>query len=275
MTHYHVLLERIANEYAGLTKNSRRIADFLQSSPERLLMLSTAEIAESCGVSKTSVSRFIRQIGYQDHTELRHQLLAEREQGTPVVTGDGVESDIQFDISELQQLQNYLASVDLSVLIETLAQARRIKVIGYRNSYPLALHLRQQLLQCRPNVDLLPTPGQTLGEELASLDEQDFVILVGIRRRPKSFKNLVAYLQAKPCLLITDQSGLKYSNQVAHLLSCHLNNETPLDSHAAPMSLIAYLVNRLYLHLGSAAVQQSSAVSQSYAQLEELDEHII
>ncbi len=42
-----------------------------------------------------------------------------------------------------------------------MVAARRIVVIGMRNAYPAALHLRQQLLQARGQVLVLPQPGQT------------------------------------------------------------------------------------------------------------------
>ena len=45
-----------------------------------------------------------------------------------------------------------------------MVAARRIVVIGMRNAYPAALHLRQQLLQARGQVLVLPQPGQSLSE---------------------------------------------------------------------------------------------------------------
>ncbi|MGB5445963.1 MAG: MurR/RpiR family transcriptional regulator, partial [Psychromonas sp.] len=72
------LSERITLHYPKLTESSRRVADYLQLNPEKVLMHSTAEIAEACAVSKASVSRFIRQLGYDDHLALRSELMAER-----------------------------------------------------------------------------------------------------------------------------------------------------------------------------------------------------
>ncbi len=38
-----------------------------------------------------------------------------------------------------------------------MVAARRIVVVGMRNAYPAALHLRQQLLQARGQVLVLPS----------------------------------------------------------------------------------------------------------------------
>lgn len=268
---HHSLSERITQQYSRLTESSRRVADYLQLNPEKILMLSTAEIAESCSVSKTSVSRFIRQLGYEDHVALRQELMQEREKGIPVLTSNIEDPEIQHDMRALEQLWAQLATLDVTELVEAIANAKRVKIIGYRNSYPLAMHFRQQLMQCRANVELLPLPGQTLGEDLVSIADDDFVIVIGIRRRVAQFEKIIHHLSGKPCLLITDQSGQKYADAVAHFLVCHMNNQAPLDSYAVPMSLISYLVNKVYRHLGQHAAQLSRHISHSYAQLNEVE----
>jgi DNA-binding MurR/RpiR family transcriptional regulator len=133
------------------------------------------------------------------------------------------------------------------------------------------MHFRQQLMQCRGGVDLLPLPGQTIGEDLASLSEDDFVVIIGIRRRVVNFPEMISFLSKFDCLLITDQSGQKYSQHVQHVFVCYMNNDLPLDSYAAPMSLISHLVNQAFLHLKGSASAVSSQISINYKQLGELE----
>lgn len=265
------LIERITQHYPELTGSGRRLADYLQLNPEKLLICSTNEIAEACGVSKTSVSRFIRKLGYQDHTALRNELIAQRDKGEPMLTSSIESAELQDELRSLERLWQQLANMDLSTLIEAIATAPQIKIIGYRNSYPLAMHFRQQLMQCRGGVELLPVPGQTIGEDLASIGSDDLVILVGIRRRVSHFAQIIEQLKDNRTLLLTDQSGQQYGQRVSHCLVCYMNNQAPLDSYAAPMSLISYLVNRTYRYLSSQAVKTSGKVSVHYAQLGELE----
>ncbi len=265
------LAERITQHYSKLTESSRRIADYLQLNPEKLLMLSTGEIAEACAVSKTSVSRFIRQLGYDDHLALRNELMAERERGVPVLTANLDGCGFQQELQALEQLCAQLSEMDLDTLIKEIAAAKRVKIIGYRNSYPVAMHFRQQLMQCRADVELLPLPGQTLGEDLISIGPDDFVIVIGIRRRVKLFSRIIEQLSGQRVLLITDQSGQKYAHSVSHILTCCMNNQMPLDSYAVPMSLVSYLVNKVYIHLNGSASMLSSKITASYSQLDELE----
>ncbi len=61
-----------------------------------------------------------------------------------------------------------------------MVAARRIVVVGMRNAYPAALHLRQQLLQARGQVLVLPQPGQSLSEELVDLTADDLVVMMAL-----------------------------------------------------------------------------------------------
>lgn len=264
------MVERIAQHYAELTNNNRRLADYLMVNPEKILMLSTNEIAQECSVSKASVSRFIRKLGYQDHGCLRTELLGERDKGTPMVTLSDA-TGFSTELLALESLWSQIEGIDLAPFIDALVNSKKIKVIGFRNSYPVAMHLRQQLLQCRQHVDLLPLPGQTLGEDIASFDKDDFVVLIGIRRRLQGFAQLIDQLPSHQTLLITDQTGIHYQSQAACTLVCPMGNDRPLDSYAAPMALVSYLSNRVYDKLGRKAVENSESVSKTYTILNELE----
>ncbi|WP_394149819.1 MurR/RpiR family transcriptional regulator [Vibrio maritimus] len=265
------ITERIAQHYSELTQGNRRLADYLLVNPDKILMLSTNEIAEACDVSKASVSRFIRKLGYQDHISLRNELLEERDKGTPMALSNEVEVDFSSEIRALESLLDHIQESDMGAITERLSHSARIKIIGYRNSYPVAMHFRQQLVQGRPGVELLPLPGQTIGEDIASIGEDDFVVVIGIRRRVKGFESLLSALPQQRTLLITDQTGLKFKPLVAHTLICPMSNSSPLDSYAVPMALISYLSNRVFNHLGKQAVENTEFVAQTYTQLGEIE----
>lgn len=271
MTTKNSLTARITKHYSSLSDGNQRIADFLMLNPEKILIFSTAEIAEACNISKTSVSRFIRKLGYEDHIELRNEMLAERDSGSPVITNELHSSGFSQEMIALEKLWSQLAVSDTATIIRKLATTKRIKIIGYRNSYPLAMHFRQQLLQCRGNVELLPLPGQTIGEDLSLIDDEDFVIVLGFRRRIAGFRKILEFLKPYDCMLITDQSGQKYAADVNQSFICYMNNNLPLDCYSVPMSLISYFVNETYLFLNDKATNQSQTISSSLYKLDELE----
>ena len=92
-----------------------------------------------------------RGLRYADHGSPRD--LLRRGQG-------GIDDHIQAST-----YPSYPSSSPLRTLSIT-PTAARIAVVGCRNSYPLALHLHEQLMQLRGNIDILPHPGRSLAEEL-------------------------------------------------------------------------------------------------------------
>lgn len=264
-------VERIQAHYEQLSPNSRKVANYLQHNPLDVINTSVAEIAELTQTSKATVSRFFRQLGYASHLDVKRELRALRATGLPV---GNLEIDNDYVNQELERIQQTWSNVDskeLDAIIEAIDRASRITLIGFRNSYPVAMHFRQQLLQIRDKVRLLPQPGQTLSEELLDIAADELVILVGFRRRPRIIKQLIEQLTNNTVCMLGDPSAQVYKSQVSHLLICQLGQEMPLDSYAAPMSVVSVVCNGVLSKRREGATARISAISQLYRDLDELE----
>lgn len=269
--------QKLRAQYDQLTPRERLLADFILSHPEDLALFNTAELARICSVSKATVSRLFKRLGFSSFREGREMARRLRQQGVPVTAG--AEGEVAFDQHlqqeqyNLQQLFAALNQADVDDLVEHLAKAGRVTVIGFRNSYPVALHMRQQLLQIRADVQLAPHPGQMLGEELVSLTDQDLVILFGFRRRPRNFTPLLDHLESKgiPLVLVGDTTLAAHKHQARWWFECPLDSRSAFDSYASAMCLVTLLVNRL-LHLQLITGRERIArISHEYTALNELD----
>lgn len=265
------VLEQIEKHYMALSPSGKAIAHYLQQNPIAVLSQSTSLIAEKTGTSKATVSRFFRQLGFDSHQQAKDALAQLREQGVPVVNSL---SNVQQHESEVKNLSLTFEGVTLDALkavAQLLAQAQQVTLIGFRNAYPIALHFRQQLKQIRGSVRVLPQPGQTLSEDIIDLSEKDVVVLLGFRRRTRQFKYVLQNIKHCTTVLITDPSGQQYRQDVDHLLVAHIGSESPFDSYAAPMSLVASLCNLTYEELGSIAADRVEAITDIYIQMDELE----
>ena len=72
-----------------------------------------------------------------------------------------------------------------------MATAPHVAVVGYRSSYPVALHMREQLMRLRGNVDILPNPGQSIAEDLVDYAVGDVIVIIGVGRRLPFFSRLI------------------------------------------------------------------------------------
>jgi DNA-binding MurR/RpiR family transcriptional regulator len=265
------LLQRIESSYCELSVNGRKIADRLTHNPMDVARYSLADLAQLTQTSKATVSRFFSKLGYQSYQAAKQELLELRQQGYPLALGAPSNSDFEEELQRIRQTLENISSTMLEQLTQSICQASRVTIIGFRNSYPLALHFRQQLLQLRSDVSLLPQPGQTLSEELQDIAPQELFIVIGFRRRTKLFERLINTLPSKQVVLLADPSAQIYKEQVKFLLICQLGQTLALDSYAAPMSVISIICNNVLAKLGQPAQQRIESISKGFNALSEIE----
>jgi len=66
-----LLLIKIRSKYTSLTDAARRVADFILSNHSEAVYLSITELAKKSGVSESTVTKFIKTIGYNSFHDLR------------------------------------------------------------------------------------------------------------------------------------------------------------------------------------------------------------
>ncbi|POH61414.1 MULTISPECIES: MurR/RpiR family transcriptional regulator [Cryobacterium] len=272
--------QRIDGRYGELSPQEQRAADFILDHMSDLAVYNASELARLSGVSKATVSRLFRRLGFQDSAEVREHARSLRNLGSPL-GGPGASAGTPSRLAahaeaEQDNLRRLLVTLEdgrLDAAARLVRSAQNVVIVGLRNSYPLALHLRQQLVQARDHVRLAPLPGQSLGEELAGLGPRDVVVLMGFRRRVSGFGDIVAAIRSRevPLVLIADSSARKYSDQATHWLECPVDSVSAFDSYATAMSLM----NLLATGAMGAQVRESrtriAAITSVYEDLDELE----
>ncbi|MEZ0164522.1 MurR/RpiR family transcriptional regulator [Kineococcus sp. LSe6-4] len=271
--------ERIERAWAGLSPAERRIAELLlDRADDDLAAWTTAELAAAAGASKASVSRFVRRLGFGSFAQARTAARSARARGVPTgglppSAAGPVALHVEHDTANLARTADALARVDLTACTRLLARARRVLVAGWRNSFPVALHLREQLLQARADVVLAPQPGQTVAEEFTGLGPRDAVVLVAFRRRtPHAAAALrLAHAQGVPCVLFTDPAAGPPPVPVAHRFEVPVEGPGAFDSYAAAMTAAAVLAEGVLAARGAAGRERVNAVSAALGESGELD----
>ncbi|WP_110601994.1 MurR/RpiR family transcriptional regulator [Salinicola lusitanus] len=271
---------RLQQHFAELGPQERRVAGFILAHLEDLAVYSAADLARYSGVSKATVTRLFKRLGYQDFKAVKAHARQLRHYGVPLASGsdalgDGVERfrrHAEREQENLRQCLEGLTPVLFDAVVHALDAAPAVAVVGYRNSYPVALHLRQQLLQARGNVRLLPAPNQSLAEELVQLEPGTLIVLIGFRRRPRLFETLIGALQEREhrVLLIGDPTTAKYADRVTWRLECALETISAFDSYASAMSLVSLLANAMLHRRLAEGRARIGEVTELYEALDEL-----
>lgn len=272
--------QRIDGRYGELSPQEQRVADFILDHLSDLAVYNASELARLSGVSKATVSRLFRRLGFQDSAEVREHARTLRRHGAPVGgpgasagTPSRLATHLEGEQENLRLLLHTLEDGRLDAAARLIAHAGNVVVIGLRGSYPLALHLRQQLAQACANVRLAPLPGQSIGEDLAGLGPHDVVVLFGFRRRTAGFGQLVAAIQRRriPLVLIADASARRHADGAAVWLECPIDSDSAFDSYAAAMSLINLLATgAMGVHVRETRTR-IAAITRVYEDLEELE----
>ena len=268
------LAERIAEAWAGLSPQEQRVAEFLRAEPDESALYNSSELARRTGVSKATVSRLFRRLGFAGSQEARELLRAQRAAGLPVLLDDPDDPLAAQVARDAEHLRRLAVDVDRAALGEAaaaLATAPQVVVAGFRSGFPLAMLLRQALVQVRPGVRLLPETGQTLGEELVGLSEDDLVVVVGLRRRPAGFARILDAVRAgTPNLLVIADPTLGRGPE-RWRFDVPVQSASPFDSYAAVACLLSVLAGEVLHRRGADGAARVAAVDRAYAALGELD----
>ncbi|HET9873500.1 MAG TPA: MurR/RpiR family transcriptional regulator [Propionibacteriaceae bacterium] len=238
--------QRIDSRYRELSRQEQRAANFILDHLEDLAVYSATEVAQHSGVSKATVSRLFRHLGFTSSQEVRQhaRMLRQQANTASVTAAPPEESLLQHHLRKEQansaRMVASLRDGKLDQVTRLIGTAREALVVGERSSYPLALHLQRQLAESRGRVRLAPQSGQALGEELVGLGARDVAVLIGFRNRPASFGRQIDTIAGRgvPCVLIADRSARRYADRVTHWLECPVESVSSLDSYAAAMSLL-------------------------------------
>jgi len=272
--------ERLRTHYPQLSPQEQRIADFIFDHFDDLISYNSAELARLSGVSKATVSRLFKRLGYDKYKDMRDELRTLRQSGMPLTDNrDAVQGNTLLSRHYKQEMANltqWVNSIDpqqFADVIAQLAHAKRIYIVGMRNAYPVALHLRQQLIQTRAQVHILPQPGQTLAEDLVDITPEDMVVVIAFRRRTRIIQPLMQQLQSAriPVLALCEPQAQSVISLARWQFCAPLDSVSAFDSYASAMSLVNLLANALLHELLALGRPRIHQIADLYQHLDELE----
>ncbi len=141
------MLDRIRASIPALPPAEQRVAKLLLADPRRFATLPVGELAERSHVSKPTVVRFCRSIGYDGLADFKLKLAGSVNEGVPFVhravheddkAGDITDKVIDNTVAALLRYRNAAAGQAIERAIAALAlagrQGRRIEFYGVGNS---------------------------------------------------------------------------------------------------------------------------------------------
>ena len=272
-------VRRVRSHLDTLSATERQLADFVLEFPGELASYAGNELAELAGVSPSTVSRFVRRIGYDNYEEARRLVREEKESGSPLFQsateasrrGHLVATHFQRSQANLASTFERLSDGQMAEIVKAIIGAGQVLIFGSRSSHAFAQYLRWQIIQVVPRVTAIPGAGETLAEHLAGIGERDCVIVFGTRRQTHQMELLLegASRAKAKIVFISDRASPDFAG-ATWSLQCDCSGPGLLDNHAAVMAVCDLIATMVIEASGAAGRKRLAAIEQGHAETGEL-----
>lgn len=184
------VLKVIQAKLDSMTDAERQIGQFIIDDPDRMVQLSSAELAAATGRSQSSVVKFSQKIGYDGYQQLKLAVTKAKAQEWRVPSGmihgtiDAGDNFVTIQqklvaskVSAMQQTMQVNAEDEVTQAVAALAKARRIHLAGIGASSLVARDFSYKLLKLGLMVLMDRDPHVQMANA-ASLGESDVLFAI-------------------------------------------------------------------------------------------------
>ncbi|OUJ11407.1 hypothetical protein HK25_01580 [Acetobacter sp. DsW_059] len=272
MTKQTDLENRIIRVQHELSAGERRLAAVIVELEGNISGFTGGELSEMAGVSPSTAARFFRRLGYVSYQEARTEARDSAVKGSPLDVyreknrKEGHSSDflayIEQEKKNLTLTYTEISEEMLKKSSDIIKNSGKVYIIGFRNSYAIALYLRNQLAILRQNIRLIPAPGEDVATDLTDQQPDDVLLVVGLRRRTVTLSKIISHFHKNggKIVMLTDPSASSWQEERVVTLRCITESPGVFDSYATPMCVLNYLLSLLQKSYSSHVEKRFSEV---------------
>ncbi|PZX09910.1 MurR/RpiR family transcriptional regulator [Celeribacter halophilus] len=218
---FEALREQIAEDYEGLSKRLKLIADFSLQDPSAIALNTAASLGEEIGVAPSALVRFAKHFGFsgfsemqaifRDHlqvssTSYKERIHALAESGATRDTGEMTDRFIEAGIASLRDLQHSISPEHIETAAKLMADARIVHILAQKRTFTAATYLAYNLSRLDVPANLLDGLGGTLEQQMVTVSPEDTVVAISFN--PSAGETVEAFERARDIgartIVITD-----------------------------------------------------------------------
>lgn len=224
-----------------LTKNELRACDEILDNILLVQKLSFTELSEKIGITKASILRFCKKVGFSGYNEFRYECIRHVNSIHNVDTDDKDEikthiTKVGHMYSDILNLMNkVIDEEEVKKLIKFIREARRIRAVGVINSAIPCHQLRYAFLMFGVEIDVINSEAELKAIDL-SINSKDLTIIFSVSAKSEYVKNAIDYTKnvGGKTALITMNVTSECRNNVDVFITLpsvsNLKNESLLNS---------------------------------------------
>ena len=248
--------ERLKN--ARLSNSERQIADKLTQELHRTAFLGGPQLAEECGVSPSSITRFAQKLGYSGFPELKKELeRLYRRTTTPYemfesflskASGESVSQlSIAQDIQNLVNMRGVLDADTLEAAISRIDEARVIYLAAIGSSEICVELLSSFLESLQKRNEKLTGIGISKKLELSDVSSADVLVAFSFQRILREVRDVALYAKENGAttIAVTDSEFSPLAMVCDITLVAPVVGTTFGLSHVASIAMVNLIANCL------------------------------
>jgi RpiR family carbohydrate utilization transcriptional regulator len=267
------VLDRIRASIPALPPAEQRVAKLVLADPRTFASMPVGELAERAHVSKPTVVRFCRSVGYDGLADFKRKLAGTVNEGVPFVhravdeddkPGDIIVKVIDNAVSALLKYRNDAASHAferaMAALVETATQKGRVEFYGVGNSGIVAQDAQHKFFRLGVNA-LALSDGHVQVMSATMLKPGDCAVVISNSGRSQDLLGVAEIAQRKGATLIVVTASGSPLAQMAQgagqvlLAADHpedYDRYSPMVSRMLHLMIIDILTTGVALRLGPA-----------------------
>jgi DNA-binding MurR/RpiR family transcriptional regulator len=270
------LRARIDAAYDALSPQLRRAARYLRRHLTEVALYPLRAMAERAEVSPATMSRLTVKLGFASYEELQERVrglvvsgterYAQSASGLAAFQGASGLSRLVAQHVDLVQANVQRAFADapaktIEAIVERLARARRIYILGLRSNYSAAFYFHYVLRAFRDNAILLEDRMGMLIDELGGIGGDDALVAISYEPYAIEAAKAVEYAAAAGCTVIalTDTPFSPIARPAKHTLLLPTRTTSYYQSLIPTIAILEALVSLLIVRTGPAAVKRIGA----------------
>lgn len=261
-------IKQLLIKVESLNGAQRRLGRYLQNDSSALLLSNVNDLAQAVGVSKATVVRFAKTLGYAGFPELKRDI--QKEMRRKLRAADRMEETfaqlrgeenilaklINRDIQLLQETVQAVSYPDFHKAVELILRARKVFLIGLNASMALAYLLHFRLVRVKKDAHwIFLTGGTSLLEQLSFMQPDDVLIAIDFLQAPREIQTALQHAKkiSASILGITDFPSSPIAKSAHVCLYAKRGLHTTVNSLTPAFSL----VNALAIAVGWAKQSDS------------------
>ena len=270
------LLKVLSKGSNQFSKGQRIIAKYILNNYDKAAFMTASKLGKTVQVSESTVVRFATQLGYEGYPSMQRALqemirgkltsIQRIKASEGELSGsDLVTNVLQRDMEKIRMAMDQTDGSEFSHVVDIIAQAKHIYIVGFRSSSFLAGYLNFYFRLIFDNVTLVNGGAAGSFDQLFRVSKDDVVIGICFPRYSELALKTIQFARDRGATIVgvTDSEMSPINQMSSNSLLVRSEMISFVDSLAAPMSML----NALIL---AVANKKGADISATFSELEHI-----